>query len=53
MHETNVLSDICHSLKDVVELASTEQGREALAGWVGEREANGLVEFWEGEWIVE
>ena len=47
-----MLSDLCHSLKEVVELATSERGREVLGNWLG-GEAEGLGEFWEGEWIVE
>jgi len=48
-----VLSDLCHSLREVIELAGSESGGEVLTEWVGEREARGIREFWEGEWIVE
>ena len=50
---TYVLSDLCHSLKEVVELAQTNRGREMLGQWVGAGEKRGLAEFWEGEWICE
>lgn len=53
VHETNVLSDICHSLKEVAELTSTDRGREHLAEYLNEVNARDLGEFWEGEWIVE
>jgi len=44
-----VLSDLCHSLSEVVALAGSERVEE----WFGEGEARGMREFWEGEWIVE
>jgi len=52
VHETNVLSDLCSSLRDVVDVASSERGKELLQQYLG-GEARGLSEFWEGEWIVE
>ncbi|KAL6715830.1 hypothetical protein ACLMJK_006791 [Lecanora helva] len=52
-HTMNVLSDLCHSIRDVLELVGTEEGKVTLEEWVGAEEARGLVEFWEGEWIVE
>jgi len=38
-----------------MELATREgeRGRGVLGEWIGEREARGMREFWEGEWIVE
>ncbi len=52
VHETNVLSDLCASLRDVVDVASSERGKELLQQYLCE-EARGLSEFWEGEWIAE
>ena len=51
-HGANVLSDLCHSLKDIVGLAGREEGREVLGQWLGE-EGKGVAEFWEREWLVE
>ncbi|KAL2058613.1 hypothetical protein ABVK25_001341 [Lepraria finkii] len=53
MRVTYVLSDLCHSLREVLELAQTDKGRETLGQWVGAGETRGLAEFWEGEWICE
>lgn len=52
-HTTNVLSDLCHSLREVARLAETEVGRGVLGEWLGEEEGKWVAEFWEGEWIVE
>ncbi len=52
-HVTNVLSDLCHTLKEVAELAGTEGGKGVLGEWLGGQEGKGVGEFWEGEWIVE
>lgn len=51
-HTTNVLSDLCHSLKEVARLCETDGGRGVLGEWLGE-EGKGIGEFWEGEWFVE
>ena len=48
-----MLSDLCDSLKEVIELAETEGGRGVLGEWLGGEEGKGVREFWEGEWIVE
>ncbi|CAF9935278.1 MAG: hypothetical protein ALECFALPRED_006349 [Alectoria fallacina] len=52
-HVTNVLSDLCGSLKEVARLCETGGGRGVLGEWLGEEEGKGVAEFWEGEWIVE
>ncbi|KAM0799114.1 hypothetical protein BDR22DRAFT_338551 [Usnea florida] len=52
-HTANVLSDLCHSIVEIAVLGETEGGREMLGRWLGEEEGRGVVEFWEGEWIVE
>ncbi|KAL9074623.1 MAG: hypothetical protein Q9161_002216 [Pseudevernia consocians] len=51
-HSTNVLSDLCRSVREVAELGGREGGGEVLGEWLGE-EGRGVAEFWEGEWIVE
>lgn len=53
IHTTNILSDITHSLEEIISLTETENGRKELGRWVGREELSGLVEFWEGEWICE
>lgn len=53
VHVTNVLSDLCQSVKEVAELAGTDGGRGVLGEWLGGEEGRGVAEFWEGEWIVE
>ncbi|KAL2041553.1 hypothetical protein N7G274_005935 [Stereocaulon virgatum] len=52
-HATNVLSDICHSLKDIIEMVQCERGRREMEEWLGRGEAGGggVVEVWEGEWV--
>ncbi len=51
-HATNVLSDLCGSLRGVAEMAGTEEGGRVLGEWVG-REGEGVREFWGGEWVWE
>ncbi len=48
-----MLSDLCHALKEVAELAGTEGGEGVFGEWLGEGEGKGVWEFWEGEWVVE
>ncbi|MCJ1283652.1 hypothetical protein MMC26_002983 [Xylographa opegraphella] len=50
-HDTNVLSDICHSLPDVSKLAASEQGYLSLKEWL-EEAAEGVVGFWQEELIL-
>ncbi|KAF6233402.1 hypothetical protein HO173_008334 [Letharia columbiana] len=52
-HTTNVLSDLCRSVREVAVLAGTEGGRGVLGEWLGEEGGKGVAEFWEGEWMVE
>jgi len=57
-HATNVLSDIVPSLRALVEVVVSSEGgrrrrRGELCGFLGEEVVRGLVEFWEGEWVVE
>lgn len=52
-HDAFVVGDLCHSLREMVAMMETEGGREVLRGYVGEREAKGMQEFWEEEWFCE
>jgi hypothetical protein len=48
-----VLSDLYPSLRDVAAAVGTEDGRERLREWLGTEEAEGVMAFWEGDWICE
>ena len=48
-HTVNVLSDLCHSLKEVAWICEREEGRRMLREWIGEGEAGEVIAFWEGE----
>lgn len=52
VHAMNVLSDLCHSLKEVAEMCGSEEGRGILGEWIG-REGEEVGEFWAGEWVCE
>ena len=52
-HDAFVVGDLCHSLREVIEITETEEGRKILRGYVGERQARGMREFWEDEWLCE
>ncbi|MCJ1389337.1 hypothetical protein MMC18_002193 [Xylographa bjoerkii] len=48
-HNTNILSDICHSLSDVAKLADSEQGYLTLEEWL-EDAGKGVTKFWQEVW---
>ena len=50
-HNTNILSDICHSLSDVSKLAASEQGSRSLEEWL-EEIGRGVVGFWQEELVL-
>jgi len=52
-HATNVLSDIVPSLRALVDVVGSERGRRELCGYLGESVVDGMVEFWEGERVVQ
>ncbi|KAH8603058.1 hypothetical protein B0O99DRAFT_697677 [Bisporella sp. PMI_857] len=55
-HARNVLSDICHSIADVAQAATTQDGRDTLKKWL-QGPSSSIVEdiigFWEQEYIVD
>lgn len=52
-HDAFVVGDLCHSLREVVDMVGTEGGREMLRGYVGERTTRAMCEFWEDEYMCE
>ncbi|KAL8798364.1 MAG: hypothetical protein Q9182_006728 [Xanthomendoza sp. 2 TL-2023] len=51
-HSTNVLSDICHSIKEVAAMTESDQGMKVLEDFLGE-DAKKIESFWAEEWICE
>lgn len=52
-HSANVLSDICHSIKDVAVVTESEGGIKKLKDYLGEEDARNIESFWAEEWICE
>ena len=55
-HTRNVLSDICHSIPELAEAATTRSGQDVLRQWLSEPSsavAEHIIEFWKQEYIVE
>ena len=53
-HTSHVLSDICHSLSEIAQSATTSDGQEYLKKWITEPNAvEDIIGFWEQEYIVE
>jgi hypothetical protein len=55
-HARNVLSDICHSIPELAQAATTRAGQEVLRQWLSEPSpavAEHIIEFWKQEYIVE
>lgn len=52
-HDAFVVGDLCHSLRELVDMVGTERGRELLNGYVGERTTREICEFWEDEYMCE
>ena len=51
-HTVNVLSDLCHSIREVAWICEREEGRTMLREWIGEKEADAVVAFWGDERVV-
>jgi hypothetical protein len=51
-HATNVLGDICASLRELARAATSTQGQEALRQWLG-APAEDVIGFWLNEYIAE
>lgn len=51
-HDANILTNLCHSIRQLEEVTRTPQGKEALARDLGTDVANNVIEFWEEEWMV-
>ncbi|KAL8649798.1 MAG: hypothetical protein Q9210_004188 [Variospora velana] len=52
-HSSNVLSDICGSIKDVAAIMESEQGMKVLEDYVGEEDARNIERFWAEDWMCE
>ena len=52
-HDTNVLSDITHSISEVATLARDPRGKTKLQEWLGEDVGRAIEEFWLDEWYCE
>lgn len=56
-HTRNILSDICHSIPELAQAATTKDGQEGLRSWIeqpGQPDQTGnLVAFWEQEYVVD
>lgn len=53
-HSRNVLSDICHSIPELAQAATTGDGQDRLRQWLTEpSQAEQIMEFWKQEYIVQ
>lgn len=55
-HAHNVLSDLCHSIPDLAQAATTRDGQMGLRQWFSDsmpQVAEDLIAFWEQEFIVD
>ncbi|KAM0164467.1 hypothetical protein ACHAPG_000665 [Botrytis cinerea] len=55
-HTRNILSDICHSIPELVRTASTTGGQEQLREWLSEpnpESALDVIDFWKREYLLE
>lgn len=52
-HSANVLSDICHSIRDVAAITESERGMKVLEDYLGEEDAKNIESFWAEEWICD
>jgi hypothetical protein len=55
-HTRNVLSDICHSMPELAQAATTQEGQAVLRQWLAEPSpavVENIIEFWKQEYIVE
>jgi hypothetical protein len=55
-HARNVLSDICQSIPELAEAATTQEGQAVLRQWLAEPSpavVENIIEFWKQEYIAE
>ncbi|KAL8997351.1 MAG: hypothetical protein Q9188_006345 [Gyalolechia gomerana] len=52
-HSANVLSDVCHSIRDVAAMTESDDGMKVLEDYLGEEDAKNIESFWAEEWICE
>lgn len=55
-HTRNVLSDICHSIPELAQAATTQEGQVVLRQWLGEPSpavVEHIIAFWKQEYIVD
>ena len=55
-HTRNVLSDICHSIPELAQAATTQQGQAVLRQWLAEPSSavvEHIIAFWKQEYIVD
>ena len=48
-HDRNVLSEIYHSIAELAQAATTQEGQEALKKWLDGPLAENVIQFWEEE----
>ena len=51
-HDTNVISDVFSSLKELEEATRTRRGQAKLYDFLDRITAEDIVDFWSDEWIV-
>jgi hypothetical protein len=55
-HASNVLSDICHSIPELSQAATTPDGQIGLRQWLSDQPpavVQNIIEFWEQEYVAE
>ncbi|KAL8288049.1 hypothetical protein RB597_000235 [Gaeumannomyces tritici] len=50
-HTVNVLSDICPSFRDLVDIMSCEEGHDSIRSYIDEPDAGALIQFFSGEFV--
>ena len=53
-HLRNILSDVCRSIPNLAQAATTQDGQQGLRQWLPETgEAEDIIGFWEQEFVVD
>jgi hypothetical protein len=53
-HVRNILSDVCKSIPELAQAATTQDGQQVLRNWLPDTgDAEDIIGFWEQEFVVD
>ena len=51
-HDANILTDICHSIRELEAATRTDSGQATIEEYLNPIVARGVIDFWKDEWIA-